>query len=308
MDELYVIIGEKKSNLYRGRNESMKIIDAHLHFFPASEQFAASAVRAGHAAELAHVEAMFRQNGIVLGIVMGTADMGETEGGPLTLPFPEEARPPFFAQCLGIAAERITVQNQRKALDAFEEKLRDTGTVGLKVYAGYRHFYVDDPVYHPFYELAEAYDVPVVIHTGDTANAQGKLKYSHPLTVDAVAVDFPRVKFVMAHYGNPWLVDATEVAKKNPNVYIDLSGLAEGVFSVDTFMETYRGYLDILRTWMTYLGRYDKLLYGSDWPLVNVPSYIELIGRLVPERHHAAVFYENATRVFQRIEALTALR
>lgn len=285
----------------------MKIIDAHLHFFPASEQFAASAARAGHIAEIGHVEAVFRQNGIVLGIGMGTVDMGKPEGGPLVLPFSQEEWPPCFVQCLGIAAERITVQNRQSVLDAFAEKLQETRTVGLKVYAGYRHFYVDDPVYHPFYELAEAYDVPVVIHTGDTANAQGKLKYAHPLTVDSAAVDFPRVKFVMAHYGNPWLVDATEVAKKNPNVYIDLSGLAEGVFSVDDFMKTHHGYLAFLQTWMTYLARYDKLLYGSDWPLVNVPAYIELIRRIVPERHHAAVFYENAIQVFRRIQALTAL-
>ena len=59
--------------------------------------------------------------------------------------------------------------------------------------------------------------MPVVIHTGDTANPTALLKYSHPLTVDAVAVNFPRVQFVMAHYGNPFIVEATEVAKKNPN-------------------------------------------------------------------------------------------
>lgn len=279
----------------------MKIVDAHLHFFPASAQFSDCAARAGHEASIGHLEKVFQDNGIVLGIGMGTADMGD--GGPLTLPFAGDA-PPFFAQCLGIATEQIHENNQKDTLDAFAKKLAGERNVGIKVYAGYRHFYVSDPIYHPFYELAEAYDVPVVIHTGDTANAQGKLKYSHPLTVDEVAVDFPRVKFVMAHYGNPWLADATEVAKKNPNVYIDLSGLAEGIFSVEPFMQDNSGYFAFLQMWMKYLARYDKLMYGSDWPLVNVPAYLALIRRLLPRHYHAAVFYENALRVFPKIKAL----
>ena len=42
-----------------------------------------------------------------------------------------------------------------------------------------------------------------------------------PLLVDDVAVDNPDVKFVMAHFGNPWLIDAAEVIYKNDNVWAD---------------------------------------------------------------------------------------
>ena len=69
--------------------------------------------------------------------------------------------------------------------------------------------------------------MPVAVHTGDTAFSDARLKYAHPLTVDEAAADFPDVKFVICHCGNPWFADATEVAAKNPNVYIDLSGLLE---------------------------------------------------------------------------------
>ena len=47
------------------------------------------------------------------------------------------------------------------------------------------------------------------------------------MTVDEVAADFPDVQFVICHCGNPWLLDATEVATKNDNVAVDLSGLLE---------------------------------------------------------------------------------
>lgn len=288
----------------------MKIIDAHLHFFPDSQQFRQKAESAGDQAGLAYLESRFRAHHIALGIGMGTVgkERNERTSHPLTLPFAENQWPAFFAQCLGIDADAVTKENIKESIASFDLALARKESCGLKIYAGYQQYYVNDAVYHPFYELAEAHGVPVVIHTGDTANSAGLLKYSHPLTVDEAAVNFPRVNFVMAHYGNPWIVDATEVAKKNPNVYIDLSGLAEGRFETDWFCRTYSGYIEHIKTWMTYLSAYDKLLYGSDWPLVNMGTYIELIGRIIPEAHHEAVFYENAARVFQKINALDALK
>lgn len=295
-------LGGEGLNAGEGR-DTMKIIDAHLHFFPASQQFSERAEHAGHLATIENLKQSFDENQIVLGIGMGTVGKEENQevSHPLLLPFREDTWPACFMQCLGIDTAAIHGGNQARSLASFEAKLKRKETVGIKVYAGYQHFYVNDPVYHPFYELAEQYGVPVVIHTGDTANSQGLLKYSHPLTVDEVAVNFPRVNFVMAHYGNPWIVDATETAKKNPNVYIDLSGMAEGKFEVDWFFEAYRGYVEHLRTWMAYLSRYDKLLYGSDWPLVHMGTYIALMKRLIPEEYHEAVFFDNAQRVFKRI-------
>ena len=108
----------------------------------------------------------------------------------------------------------------------------------------------------------------------------------------------------MAHYGNPWIVDATEVAAKHENVFIDLSGLAVGRFEPEAFCAEYHGYLEHLKTWITYLSDYGKFLYGTDWPLVDPEAYLQLIRRLIPERHHNAVFCENALRVFPKLEKL----
>ena len=59
-----------------------------------------------------------------------------------------------------------------------------------------------------------------------------KLKYSQSFNIDELAVDFPKVKFVIAHCGTPWVQDAVEVVAKNKNVYMDLSGLMERKFKV----------------------------------------------------------------------------
>lgn len=44
-------------------------------------------------------------------------------------------------------------------------------------------------------------------------------------------------------------------------------------------------------------------MYGSDWPLVDLQAYIEVIKSIVPEEAYEDVFYNNALRVFDRIPA-----
>jgi predicted TIM-barrel fold metal-dependent hydrolase len=51
-----------------------------------------------------------------------------------------------------------------------------------------------------------------------------RLKYSHPMYLDDVAVDFPATPIMLAHPSFPWQEEALSVATHKPNVYIDLSG------------------------------------------------------------------------------------
>lgn len=51
-----------------------------------------------------------------------------------------------------------------------------------------------------------------------------RLKYSNPMYMDDVAVDFPEMKIILAHPSFPWQEEALAVAQHKPNVYIDLSG------------------------------------------------------------------------------------
>ncbi len=289
----------------------MKIIDAHIHFSD-RPGFHETAAEAGHVNHPAHLKHEFDRLGIALGIAMGVGDGGRAEGEcrPLLpdLAGAEAARrgdqPGFIAFCCGLDSEAITPENTPRALESFEQYLKMPRCAGLKLYTGYNHVYPGDPRHAPFFELAGACGVPVVFHTGDTAGNRGRLKYAHPLTLDEPAAEFPGTTFVMAHYGNPWIVDATEVASKHDNVFIDLSGLAVGRFDPDRFQEEYHGYIEHLRTWITYLSDYGKFLYGSDWPLVNLDSYLTFLRRLIPEKHHAAVFRENALRAFPKLAEL----
>ena len=130
-------------------------------------------------------------------------------------------------KAVGVADPRRIEPEHLEAVEAQIECHREK-IVAFKAYLGYLHFGPEDPNYVPYYRLAAKYDLPVILHTGDNWSTTAKVKYAHPLRMDEVAVDHPEVRFVLAHFGNPWLIDAAEVLFKNPNVWADLSGLFVG--------------------------------------------------------------------------------
>jgi predicted TIM-barrel fold metal-dependent hydrolase len=167
--------------------------------------------------------------------------------------------------------------DERTDLFSMEERIRDGLVRGIKLYPGYDQYPINDPSLESVFRIAAKYDVPVMIHTGDTYSKKAKVRHAHPLLVDDVAVDYPDVKFVICHVGNPWLQDTAEVLYKNDNVFADISGLTLGEF--DTKFERYMARR--LREMITYMGDPgEQLLYGSDWPLVRMGPYIEFLDEL----------------------------
>ncbi len=178
----------------------------------------------------------------------------------------------------------------------------------LKIYLGYIHQYASDKRYQPAYRLAEKYDVPVIFHTGDTYDVDGKLKYADPLTIDEVAVDHRKVTFVIAHCGNPWIQSAAEVAYKNPNVYLDGSAFLIGNLKETSADAIKRTMVDPLAWIFAYVEDPKKLMFGSDWPLVRMTDYIDAFKQAIPREHWQAVFHDNAVRVFRLDKKTSALR
>jgi len=169
----------------------------------------------------------------------------------------------------------------------------------IKFYLGYVHRYAYDKKYEPIYQIAQKYDVPVVFHTGDTYSEKAKLKYAHPLTIDEVAVDHPKVKFVIAHLGNPWIRTAAEVAYKNPNVYLDGSALLIGDISKLDDADLKKYIVEPVSYIFGYIEDPTKILFGTDWPLVDIRAYAEVFKKAIPRKYWVDVFHDNAIRVFK---------
>ncbi len=191
----------------------------------------------------------------------------------------------------------ISIQNYKEQdLREIADYLKDGLLKGLKLYPGYEPFYPYDKRCQVIYDLAVEFDVPVMIHSGDTYTPKGKLRFAHPLAVDDVAVDNPNLKIIICHVGNPWIRDCMEVVYKNKNTFADISGLVLGDFNskFEKFMKKQ------LEEMILYAGEPRYLLYGTDYPISNMKSYIQFLDQLkIPDDRKEKIAWKNAAELFK---------
>jgi len=282
--------------------EPMKIIDAHLHFSDVKRfrNCADKISKINYSIE--GLKKDFEKNGIILGIGMGLEETHDKafpdneQCNPMTINL-ETNIPSWLKYCLGINPFRLK-EDPVGELQKIEEKLQEESVIGIKLYPGYYPVAVTDAIYTPIYYLAETYKVPVTIHCGMTYAVKGYLHDSHPLLVNNVALQLPEVNFIIAHLGDPWVMDTAAIISNNSNVFADLSGLVIGdPESVQQRMKS-KLFVEHIQRALDYASSYDKILFGSDWPLVQLSTYIDWIKDLVPQQYHETVFYENAKKIY----------
>ncbi len=139
---------------------------------------------------------------------------------------------------------------------------------GFKFFPTYQYFYPNDRKLYPFYELLESARKIVMFHTGTSTFPGAKTLYGDPIYVEEVAVDFPKLKVVMAHSGRPfWYEKAFYLSRLHNNLYMDMAGIPP-------------------EQWMEHFPRLEskveKVLFGSDFPALPKPvrTLIESIQRL----------------------------
>jgi predicted TIM-barrel fold metal-dependent hydrolase len=276
-------------------------IDAHVHVVPPELPGAGvldPVLRAPSAERAAELRRQMHDAGVTHALAMGRLDAEEDDAlGVVETLSIADVVPGLHA--VGAADPRRTDADHLKRV---ERQLADGRIVALKGYLGYLHFGPDHAGYRPYYELAERFKRPFIFHTGDTYSATAKLRFAHPLLVDEVAVDFPDVRFVMAHLGNPWMIDAAEVVYKNLNVWADLSGLVVGggtTFSDEQRVDTLSDLRSQVRRAFRYAERPNRFLFGSDWPLVPIAGYAGFVASAIPANCHDAVFHDNAALLFR---------
>jgi predicted TIM-barrel fold metal-dependent hydrolase len=185
----------------------------------------------------------------------------------------------------------------RTDLFHMEERIRDGLVKGIKLYPGYDLYPINDPSLESVFRIAAKYDVPVMIHCGDTYARNAKVRQAHPLLVDDVAVDYPDVRFVICHLGNPWFQDTAEVLYKNDNVFADISGLTLGDFTY----EFERYLVTRVKDMIAYMGDPSRqIMYGSDWPLVEMGPYVKFLDSLeFPEEARENIAWKTAEKLFK---------
>jgi hypothetical protein len=197
---------------------------------------------------------------------------------------------------LGVIAGISFLNYKERDLRELSDYLEDGLIKGLKLYPGYEPFYPYDNRLKVVYDLAVEYDVPMMFHSGDTYTPKGRVRFSHPIHIDDVAVDNPEMKIVICHVGNPWIRDCMEVVYKNKNVFTDFSGLVLGDFT-EKFEKYMKGQLEEM---ILYAGEPEYLLYGTDWPISTMKSYLKFMKQLdLPEDKKELILWKNAAKLFK---------
>jgi predicted TIM-barrel fold metal-dependent hydrolase len=166
------------------------------------------------------------------------------------------------------------------------------GVRGFKFHPSIQAFSPNDPLAYPLYEAIEELGVPALFHTGQTGIGAGvrggggiRLKYSDPMLVDDVAVDFPDLRIILAHPSFPWQDEALAVATHKPQVYIDLSGWSPKYFPPQ-----------LVRYANTLLK--DKVLFGSDYPVITPDRWLADFAKLdIKPEVRPKILKDNAARL-----------
>jgi predicted TIM-barrel fold metal-dependent hydrolase len=154
------------------------------------------------------------------------------------------------------------------AVDEVRRLVSEHNVRGFKFHPNIQAFFPNDEVFYPLYEAIQEAGVPALFHTGHSGIGTGlpggggiRLKFSNPMYVDDVAVDFPEMKIVLAHPSFPWQDEAISVALHKRQVYIDLSGWSPKYFPPQ-----------LVRYANTQLR--DRVLFGSDYPMITPDRWL----------------------------------
>jgi uncharacterized protein len=229
--------------------------DASIEYFKSEE----------HRLTIAEVAAYYRERKMACVIFPVDA---ESASGVVRVPNEEVAE---------VAAENADVLIPFASIDPAKGKMgarearrliEHFGVRGFKFHPSVQEFYPNDRKAYVLYEVIAEARLPAVFHTGQTGIGAGmrggggvRLKYSNPLYLDDVAVDFPGMPIIMAHPSFPWQDEALSVCLHKPQVYIDLSGWSPKYFPPQ-----------LIQYANTLLKH--KVLFGSDYPVITPDRWL----------------------------------
>ncbi len=186
-----------------------------------------------------------------------------------------------------------------------ERAVRKLGLKGYKVIASSQIRPIDDKGVYSVWEMAEKLEVPVIIHFGVLGGGGGPaldLRNMNPLTLWEVAKRFPRIPFVIPHFGAGYLRELLQLCWSCPNVYIDTSGSNRWMRWMP-FEIKLKG---LLRKAIETVGP-DRLVFGSDssyfprgFSLPYLTEHLKACRSIGLEKESIEkIFYKNAAKLLK---------
>lgn len=274
-------------------------IDTHTHaevscrqpadaFWLPFEEASAKYFKSGRRPTIPETIAYYRERKI--GLVMFTVD-SEYEIGNRRITNDEVAEAAAANSDIMIAFASIDPHKGMMGVREARDLIKSGAVKGFKFHPTLQGFFPNDRMAYKLYEEIAAAKLPAVFHSGHSGMGTGmpgggglRLKYSNPIHLDDVAVDFPDMKIIIAHPSWPWQDEALSVCLHKPNVYIDLSGWSPKYFPPQ-----------LIQYANTQLKT--KMLFGSDYPLIAPDRWMKDFAEagFKPEVHQL-ILKENAIR------------
>ena len=171
-----------------------------------------------------------------------------------------------------------------------ERAVRDLGFIGAHMYPHWFELAPDHARWYPLYAKCVELDVPVQMQVGQSLiyTPQQRLRsVGRPITLDAVACDFPELRLIGIHVGIPWTDEMIAMAWKHPNVYIGCDAHSPRYWPA---------------SFVHYINSYgqDKVLFGTDYPVLDfVRTREELESLGLREEAKRKLLRDNALRVYK---------
>jgi len=187
------------------------------------------------------------------------------------------------------SAEIPLTKGKDYALKYIERVVKEFGFRRIIITPSTGFYPNDKDLCYPIYEKCIELGIPVGILTGVEAVPGARLKYSDPIYVDDVAVDFPDLKIRVAASG--WMQNsevAFALAYHNPNVYLTPS-LPWPNLPMGWDFEKFKYAQELIP---------DRIMYASSAPFVYPHSVsIQYVERMpLTEEFKEQFFRENAKR------------
>lgn len=174
--------------------------------------------------------------------------------------------------------------SSEQAVLEIEYAVNELGLKGVKTIAQNVEMAYNDHRNYPVYEKIQALGIPILFHTGPSFLGT-RTKFWDPNALDDVALDFPRLKIVLAHMGMQDYMHAHSLLVRHPNVYADLS-----------FWPLHPAYSRLI-PWPLFEETAPlKIFFGSDFPVGQSPTEaVEAVRRLpVSEEFKQRLLGQNA--------------
>ena len=151
------------------------------------------------------------------------------------------------------------------ALDELTRCVQDLKMKGIKLSPHYQHFHPMDPRVCAIYARAERLGLPVAFHQATSPQRTARLDWAHPMALDEVAIAYPDLKIVVAHFGHPWEPETIVLIRKHPNVYTDISA---------QFYRPWQYYNALLLCWE--YRQMHKVFFGTDFPVTTPQETLDV--------------------------------